>query len=266
MSITGNRQPSVVPLGLDEAVTRVAEQVPAGWPARYFFNHEPRYRSLVATIAGLAPDGPDRIMDIGPGMQTDMMRLIYPTATIDGLGMEPPEESVFFQEEQSRRDHERHVPYDLDRLSVPDTWPAVEPTYDIVLMSEVLEHLNVRPVLLMDFLASMARPGGHVIVTTPNAAYLLHRARALLGRQPAGPNHDMTGSRCDPRDFRGHFRMYTIEEVAAVGEAAGLELVAAEYRNEFRYHHRRGRAVEVVVRLLPKRFHQQIVAVFRRPA
>lgn len=75
----------------------------------------------------------------------------------------------------------------------------------------------------------------------------------------------MTGRDWPVRDFRGHFRMYLMEELIAVGEAAGLEVVEADYVNEFAYQHRRGQIVERLVRILPERFDQQLVVVFRRP-
>lgn len=227
------------------------------WARFYMATHRPRFLTLARTVARLAPEGPRRILDVGPATQTEMMRLMYPEATVDTLGW--PSDLT------TQRAHERHIDYDLDRAVVRETWPELGEPYDLILLEEVIEHTNVRPVTLLELLGSYLRPGGHLVVETPNAAYLIKRVRSLLGRHPYGAAHDMTGASVPLKDFHGHFREYLLEELVAVGHAAGLEVESAEYRNDYAYQHRAGKAVAAIVRFLPERFHMQLLVVFRAP-
>lgn len=240
-----------------EALATITRGLQSDWDRFYMAVHEPRYLRLAEAVARVAPAGPRRVLDVGPAMQTEMLRLLYPSATIDTLGWP--------WELGKPRDHERHVDYDLDHAAVPGTEPHLGEGYDIVVLAEVLEHSNVRPVTLFDVLGGYLNSGGHLIVGTPNAAYLLKRIRSALGRNPYGPMHDMTGRDGDVRDFHGHFREYLLEEVIAVGSSAGLEPIVTEYHNDYAYQHWKGRLISRALPILPDRFHMQLLVIFRRP-
>lgn len=67
-------------------------------------------------------------------------------------------------------------------LTRPNPLESLRSDYDLVLFVEVLEHLLVNPLLLFRELWSHLRPGGFLLVTTPNLARLGNRVRLLLGR------------------------------------------------------------------------------------
>jgi 2-polyprenyl-3-methyl-5-hydroxy-6-metoxy-1,4-benzoquinol methylase len=57
-------------------------------------------------------------------------------------------------------------------------------TFDLVLCMETLEHLHDPVVVLRDKILHFVRPGGHLVVTVPNGAYLKDRLTLMLGRAP----------------------------------------------------------------------------------
>ncbi|MEM3941803.1 MAG: methyltransferase domain-containing protein, partial [Candidatus Bathyarchaeia archaeon] len=71
-----------------------------------------------------------------------------------------------------------------DKLSLPDEQA------DCVLLAEVLEHLNPYYVShVMSEINRVLKPGGKLILTTPNIASLFRRIRLLLGIQPQYTRH-----------------------------------------------------------------------------
>lgn len=227
------------------------------WERFYMATHRKRFLAIAEAVARYRPSDTPRMLDVGPAVQTEMLRLLYPDATIDSLG--------WSGEDAPARDHERHIQYDLDHASMASTWPDSDQSYDLVILAEVIEHLNVRPVTLLDLLGGFLAPGGHLIIETPNAAALPKRIRSALGRHPYGPAHNMSGEGVGLRDFHGHFREYLLEEIVAIGQAAGLECIHTEYRNDYSYQHRAGRMMERIVPFLPERLHMHIWVILRKP-
>jgi len=85
---------------------------------------------------------------------------------------------------------------------------------DCAVFTEVLEHLHYyyAPAVLAN--NRSLKPGGILILTTPNVASLFRRLRLLLGKQPL---------------YRYHVREYTLREVVSMVEAAGFRVVEAYY-------------------------------------
>lgn len=82
--------------------------------------------------------------------------------------------------------------------------------YDLVVLSEVIEHIP-DDVAAMKKIACILKPGGKVYITTPSSYALAHRLRLLLFR------HDDFDRRV------GHVRRYTKESLAALVQEAGLK-------------------------------------------
>jgi SAM-dependent methyltransferase len=74
---------------------------------------------------------------------------------------------------------------DIDALRGLDLDPA-----DVVIAGEVIEHVD-NPGLFLDGLAQLCRPGGVLVVTTPNAYGWLNPMAALSGHEVNHPDHVM---------------------------------------------------------------------------
>ena len=99
-----------------------------------------------------------------------------------------------------------------------------------MILAEVLEHLYTAPTLVLRFLQSLLRPGGLLVVQTPNAAAAVRRVKLLMGKNPYDLiNEDSTNPL--------HFREYTGDELRRFAVEAGFEVVELEYRNYFDLQH-----------------------------
>jgi SAM-dependent methyltransferase len=177
----------------------VAERSTAADP--YLGFHALRYDVLLDKVRELARPNP-RILDVGPSHEAGRLRSL--PAVVDSLGLRderfPPEEG------------ERHLEFDLRDAERRELWPDLD-AYDIVVCAEVIEHLPIDPVHVLRLLSTAVRPGGWLVVQTPNAARIGNRVRLLLGRNPF-----------EPLRKGGHVREYTVRELLSITRDAGLDV------------------------------------------
>lgn len=103
-------------------------------------------------------------------------------------------------------------------LSSKTPFSEIQPGYDVVLFVEVLEHLLVNPIVLVRALGALLRPGGHLILTTPNQARLRNRFHLLRGHSIREPGaFSATDS-----PTHGHVQEYTPDELRGYVGQAGL--------------------------------------------
>ena len=106
-------------------------------------------------------------------------------------------------------------------------YPFADESFDVVLLTEVLEHLREYPLRALVEARRILRPDGVLIITTPNAASLQNRVRLALGRSVHTPLRDWMFGLPHAR----HAREYTAEELRELVTTAGFELVFIEGRH-----------------------------------
>lgn len=218
---------------------------------RYALTHARRYEMLLRLVSELVAacgSDPVRLLDVGPSHETDALRVLHPVARIDSLGFLDPRFPP-------PRDGEQHVEYDLNRAEDVSSRPDIGP-YDVIVCAEVVEHLHVSPAHVLRMFASWLRPGGRVVIQTPNAVALEHRLRLLAGRNP------FEQIREDSRQA-GHFREYTVAELVELGARAGLETVHAWRQNYFVTGSRKNRVLVRWERAVPPPLRQGITIELR---
>jgi SAM-dependent methyltransferase len=204
--------------------------------AAYRRYHERRYRALMDVVAEL---GPERVLNVGPMFETDLLRATG--ATVDTLGFANP---AF-----APRDGERHIEADLNQPGA-----GGDGSYDAIVMAEVIEHLHTSPVTVLGGLATWLRPGGAIVIQTPNAVALHKRLRMALGRNPIEP---IRADSSNP----GHFHEYTLGELREAAGAAGLEVAGVRTANYFGA----SRAYAALGRILPPSLRHGITIWLRTP-
>lgn len=208
----------------------------------YLRTHAQRYERLLELVRPLAPA---RILVVGPSYETVLLRDAFPGATVNTLGWH---DSRF-----PLREHETHTQFDLNDAD----YPQLEP-HDVVVCSEVIEHLHVATVPVLRFLASGLESGGHLILQTPNATALAKRIRMALGRNPYEPIREESGN-------PGHFHEHTVGELVEAVGAAGLHVTRVLTENYFDHGSRKNRAYRTLGRALPQGLREGITVVARKP-
>jgi len=112
--------------------------------------HDSVYRELIAKH--LRPG--ERLLDAGCGRYMQFSKALAATAHVVGIDLEETLET-----------HNERAPFgvrgDLNRL------PFAAESFDIVISRSVVEHLDDPPVVFREF-ARVLRPGGKVVIVTPN--------------------------------------------------------------------------------------------------
>lgn len=228
------------------------EQSPRDGYLRY---HAPRYDTLLALLQQHYTGGM-RVLDIGRSPFTSIAAAALGSG-IDTLGFEPDQDTATG----------RNFQFDLNAAQHEATWRNDLPAYDVVLFTEVIEHLHTSPLLVLRFLRSILAPGGLLIIQTPNAVVLHKRLQMLLGRNP----YNLIAENAQNP---GHFREYTARELAGYCRSAGftLEQLRASSYFDYRYSdHLEGRfapkpafaAINLFYRCLPASLRPGLCAVLR---
>lgn len=100
-----------------------------------------------------------------------------------------------------------------------DPFPFPDQSFDTVICCEVIEHMTVDPMALMTEINRVCKPGGFLVMTTPNITGWKNLARMVAGEHPMGFN-SFSAINNDR-----HNREYTPREIGAMLGDAGFEAV-----------------------------------------
>jgi len=113
--------------------------------------------------------------------------------------------------------------------------PFPEGQMNGVILSEVIEHLRADPVVAICKCACLLKPGGWVLLATPNVARLANVLRLLLCRNIyesfGTPRETPQPPVSSQFDYRAHVREYTVREVLDLIRRAGLRLEWVRTKN-----------------------------------
>lgn len=181
--------------GLDRlaTATRLADLTIDGIGGRELANYLAQDVDRFLYTAGLVPaDAAGKALEIGanPYFISVLMREARPRLHFEYtnyFGGESPliTQQVAWTDQCGVRREEAFDSYSVDlesgRLPVPDA------TYDLVLFCEVLEHFTSDPLHAVSEIARVLKPGGWLILTTPNVARFDNVVALLEGRNLYDP-------------------------------------------------------------------------------
>jgi ubiquinone/menaquinone biosynthesis C-methylase UbiE len=113
--------------------------------------------------------------------------------------------------------------------------PYPDNTFDVVLLTEVLEHFNYNPLVPLYEIRRVLKPGGKLFLTTPNMASIFALYTILMGDNVSGNLNQVLGRGWQKQYgqhqvFRDmHFRYYTIKDVRQLMQIAGFSII--KYRS-----------------------------------
>jgi len=182
----------------------------------YFSFHQDRLDYLFSLLQSYYKPG-DRFLDIGSlfGYNCLGAQLIGYQACGTDL---PKYVTAFAPRFQRHNIDNRAADLKNDAIPFPDE------SCDIILASEILEHFNFHPGSFLAEAARVLRPGGKLIITTPNLIRLNNVLKMILGRSI---NWDIKDSYWDG----AHRREFTAAEIKTLLQDQGLQTEQVIYRN-----------------------------------
>lgn len=184
----------------------------------YLEMHSNRFADILRLCKSQVPDASSRVLDIGRSELTTYLLNFY--QNVHTLGLEPSIDDGGHRE-TTTMDSVPHITFDLLNSHLVSSWPDCG-RFDLIVFSEVIEHLSIAPEFVLAILGSLLTERGILVCTTPNAAEIGKRVRLLLGMNPYerlrlySPNP-------------GHVREYTRQELISLAKSVGLKCVRHAY-------------------------------------
>lgn len=185
--------------------------------AQYLGTHWTRYLTTLHHVIDCAPQS---ILDVGvfpPLAFEAMVANALPEAKMSGVWEGP---NPYAQSVKSLNPAYPDFDIELRPANIErDVMPYEDAEFDMVLGMEIFEHLALDPHFFLSQAARVLRPGGHIILTTPNVGSHRGVQKMLDGRSPYSfglfvPTGGVYGR---------HNREYTPREVEALAHGAGFE-------------------------------------------
>ena len=208
---------------VSEHLHRVAMAVPQKEREAYFYQQWPFYRHTLSALAAHAPPGA-RGLDVGASPGHFLVAASLMGYQMEGLDLYP--DAPFLHEAGGLLHQTFNVPvHACDILEQP--FPLPDNTFDFVTFTEVLEHLPTWPLRPLLEMARVLKPGGLLVLSTPNVAKLQNRMRLMAGRNIYTSLETMISLSV----YKRHVREYTLAEVKALVSRAGLAPIRASHAN-----------------------------------
>lgn len=134
--------------------------------------------------------------------------------------------------------------------------------FDVIALLEVIEHLPIPPYVILSKVATWLRPGGAILLTTPNLFRLRNLARMAIGRDPFDRfMYPSVGQGL------GHQTEYSADHLAWQIERAGLRVELLEHSQLGQTGHstfaRLARKLTSPLRVR-KKWREELVAIARK--
>jgi 2-polyprenyl-3-methyl-5-hydroxy-6-metoxy-1,4-benzoquinol methylase len=168
-------------------------------------------RSSKQFMRAMVPTTPRmRILDVGCGTGLNAARLAASGHEVVGIDLSPRAIEKF----RAKGFEGSVVDIEAGPLPLP---PA---SFDLVYASEVIEHC-VDTVGALSSMHSVLKPGGLLLLSTPNSAFWAYRLLGVVGRTPSEYQHP------------GHVRFFSKRSLVAALETAGFSIVAVSGRHMY---------------------------------
>ncbi|UAK24931.1 class I SAM-dependent methyltransferase [Sphingomonas nostoxanthinifaciens] len=248
-----SRRQQITPAAFDAVYDRFVR--PGGFHEHddyYDISHD-RYVQTLGYLADIALPDNARLLDIGGGQMAILGAKLFGFDAVIGD----------INENFRGPADDAGIGFAVCNL-IDDDPPAFKGAFDAVVLAEVVEHLPMPPYIVLSKVRTWLKPGGALLVTTPNLFRLRNTARMLLGRDPFDrfmmPRHDVS---------LGHQTEYSGEHLAWQIREAGFTLERLEHdqlgATGFSW---KARLARTLLSPLTRRkaWREELVAVGRNPA
>ena len=191
-----------------------------------FNDHKKRYKKDLEVINKYFKGG--KILDLGANPFHITYCLKQWSFDVTGVDINPDSFTAFLKK------------YDLDIKKAnieTEKLPFKNNTFDFIIFNEVFEHLRINPILTLKEINRVLKPGGNLLLTTPNL-YAIHKILMFnLGRSFNDAYDEF--NKLNIYGYMGHIREYSVSEVRKFLENSGFRIKNIIYRHDysfFNYH------------------------------
>ena len=179
------------------------------YEAKYAAGVELERTSKLYTLRSVAGAGKLDILDVGCGTGNNSKILAAMGHRLTGIDIS--QNAIARYVEAGFDGHVMDIEHRIDFDDI---------SYDLVFCSEVIEHVSDPAHLAME-MYRVLRPGGRLVLSTPNSAFWLYRVLGLLGRPVSDIQHPQ------------HLQFFSQRSLADTLEGAGFKIDRALGRNMY---------------------------------
>ena len=174
-----------------------------------------QYHNQLDYYLDLAGNGSQAILDVGCAQGTLALLLAERGHRVTAVDLRP----AFLEYARSR-----HTQGEVRFFAANVLEDDIPGEYDLVFANQIVEHL-VYPDRLLQRLHALLKPGGRLVMTTPNGDYLVNRLPSFRQLGDAKDWEHMQHT----ADADGHFYAYLDTELVELFEAAGYKEIEARF-------------------------------------
>lgn len=178
--------------------------------------HERRFARTLQVLIEQEPQG--RLLELGCSSVFPLsLKELVPELEIHvtDFDLSKPQEHKLTIQSNSKSAELQAYSVDLEKTSLP----CPDESFDYVLCCEVLEHMEVDPMFMLSEVNRVLKPGGILILTTPNVASSWGVTKVLQGYEP----YFYMQYHKDGSGYHRHNYEYTVHSLKGVLVAAGFE-------------------------------------------
>lgn len=176
------------------------EEAFTSWSVITFAQHRNRYAHDLALLKKYYTHGD--ILELGAAP-------FHMTYCLQNLGL--PYTAVDIYPERGKHfmhNHKLHVlQHDIEQASLP----FEDHSFSYVMLNEVFEHLRINPIFTLKEIRRVLKPGGLLVLTTPNLYSLGNILRFLIGKGIGSPYREF--QKLERLGHMGHIREYSTRDV-----------------------------------------------------
>ena len=165
-----------------------------------------------------------KVIDVGAGagvVSLSLAKLGHQVVAVDTWEeYEPGSENIMGESSGIVARLQRNGVDCLRRDVVADGLGVESESFDLALCLAVIEHLHISPQTMLRDIWRALKPGGHLVLSTPNLARLSKRLGMALGRSI----HPALEVWWKEGPFFGHIREYDQNEIVSMLQWAGFEV------------------------------------------
>lgn len=184
----------------------------------YVALHQDRFADIVRLCQHYVASPASRVLDVGRSELTAHLLKSYPNLTTLGIDLRIDDGG---HRELMNMETVPHITFNLLDSHRVESWPECD-VFDLIVFSEVLEHLSIASEFVFALLNSLLADSGILICTTPNAADIARRVRLACGRNPTERIRLYSAN-------PGHIREYTRDELLHAASNVGLRCIRHYY-------------------------------------
>jgi len=186
------------------------------------------YSRTVKDVSFLSPNGAS-VLEIGALFGVTAIALKQ--LKFDVAVTEIPE---FFASNKLQELYKKHA-IRFDSLNLKDyRLPYPDESFDVVILCEVLEHLNFNPLPVLAEISRVLKKGGFIYIAMPNQACFDNRVKSILGKSIHSPIQYYFNQLDASKNFivSIHWREYTMAEATEMLNKTGFSIEREYYFSE----------------------------------